>query len=86
MISDPYIVVCIKTKQYEKAFLESGLESTELFNKSLGIEYWNIYYLTSERMPYIIKGGIPCGHNIEFVVKDERLFEYSKMKYEFYND
>ncbi len=86
MISDPDIVVCIKIRQYEKAFLESGLESKELFNKSIGVLYWLSYYFTSGKKPYIIKGGIPCGPNIEFVVKDERLFEYSKMKYEFYND
>lgn len=99
MTSDTTIKVCIKTKQYTRAFKESGLENKSDFNTSIGLmsncdEYMPCHsFVRIEELeankrykPYIIRGGIPLGSYEELIVVDEKLFDYSKIKYEFYNE
>lgn len=98
MISDPIIKVCIKTKQYNAAYKKSGHDNRHDFNSSIGlaadVDYTPAYsYITMSESeankrykPYIIKGGIPMGGYEELIIVDEKLFDYSKIKYEFYND
>lgn len=85
MISNPDVVVCIITKQYQKAFSESGFKSEDLFNESIGILSLKKHYLTSEKKPYVIKGGIPDTAYTECLLKDEKIFNYNQIKYELYN-
>jgi len=37
-------------------------------------------------IPYIIMGGIPVGPCKELTIIDSKLYDYSKIKYELYND
>lgn len=85
MNSDPDIVVCISNKKYMKSLLESKCSNKEEFNLSIGLTDRSSYYSYISK-PYIIKGGIPTSAYVELIVVDQKLFEYSKLKYELYND
>jgi hypothetical protein len=98
MNSNAVTKVFIKTRQYNAAYKRSGYDNISEFNKSIGlsneVDYKVCYpfiYINEEDanrglLPYIVQGGIPMGGYEELILVDERLFDYSKIKYEFYND
>jgi glutaredoxin len=98
MTSNTVTKVCIKTKQYNDAYKKSGHDNRHDFNSSIGlaadVDYTPAYSFldiseaeaNKRYVPYIIKGGIPMGGYEELIIVDEKLFDYSKIKYEFYND
>ena len=83
MNSDVSIRVCINNVQYQRAFKESGLSHYDEFNWSIGLR--RPMDPNDEKSPYVIKGGIPMGVYEELIVVDEKLFDYSKIKYELHN-
>jgi hypothetical protein len=83
MKSDITVRVCIQGRQYQRALIESGLSHYDEFNLSIGLR--RPMHPNNEKIPYVINGGIPMGSYEELIIVDEKLFNYSKIKYELYN-
>ena len=91
-------IIFNKISNYNAAYKKSGYNNTSKFNASIGVasdaDYTPSFSFIDineddanrRRVPYIIKGGMPIGDYEELILVDERLFDYSKIKYEFYND